>query len=155
MKLRRFPLFLAIACLLLTLTSCGTVRRAGKDLGVVAVSPVLVLYGGGTDALATSHEVREGLDGNGITEALAFVPAFLFHTVKHTLWVCVHAIDFFMFPFYGLGELHPYGDEVKPLDIYTGTIFDKESDREGHTTGTDPASGEQIESTPAPANAGR
>jgi hypothetical protein len=154
LNLRRLTSLLAIALLLTVVTSCGTIRRAGKDLGVVVASPVLILYGGGTDALATSHDVREGLDGNGITEATAFVPAFLFHTVKHAVWVVVHALDFLMFPFYGLGELHPYGDEVKPLDIYTGTIFDKESD-ERRPGATDPGSGELVEAPPAEATSGR
>ena len=36
-----------------------------------------------------------------------------------------------------MADLHPYGPEIKPLDIYTGTIFDYESDSEDDSAGAD------------------
>ena len=125
MDLRRIAGF-AFLALLFILPSCGTFNRAGKDLGIVATSPFVILYGAGVDGLSTAKEAREGTKGGAATEVLVFVPAALFHGVKHTLYVVLHAFDFFLFPLYGLAELHPYGPEVEPLDYYTGTPFDKE-----------------------------
>ena len=43
--------------------------------------------------------------------------------------------------FYGAAELHPSGPEVKPLDIYQGTWFDKWASPKKSTDGD---SGEQV-----------
>ena len=143
-----------VASLALLLTSCGTARRAGKDLGVVAVSPALVLYGGFTDAYTTAKEVRNGLGGGPVVEVITMIPAAVVHTVKHAIYVVFHAVDFVLFPVYGAAELHPYGPEIEPLDYYTGTIFDKETKR----SATDASSGEASSGTlseSTPPNMGR
>lgn len=142
MKLRNAPLFAFLALLLAGLSACGTMRRAGKDLGVVVISPILIPYAGGTDTVATSQEVKNGLGGSAATEVLAFIPAFVFHTVKHALYTVIHAVDFCFFPIYGLADLHPYGPEIEPLDYYQNTWFDESKDDK--QKGTDAQSGESA-----------
>jgi predicted small secreted protein len=132
----------AIVFLALSLTSCGTARRAGKDLFLGIGTPVLMLYGGGTDAAATAQEVEAGLGGSAATEFFATVVSFPFHAIKHGFYGLVHAADFFLFPIYGLAELHPYGPDIEPLDYYTGTWFDRSDDETG--TGTDAETGEPL-----------
>lgn len=126
MKLKNPLLVASFALLALGLSSCGTMCRAGKDLGVVVTSPALVLYAASTDAASTAQEVRKGLDGGPAAEVISFVPAFFFHGLKHVFYVFVHAGDFFLTPVWGLAELHPYGPEIKPLDYYKNTWFDRE-----------------------------
>lgn len=140
MNLRTSCVLAFVAFLVLSLSSCGTVRRAGKDLGVVAVSPALVLYGGFTDGYTTAREVRTGLGGGPIVEVITMIPASIFHTVKHAIYIVFHAVDFVLFPVYGAAELHPYGPEIKPLDYYTGTFFDQEPKK----SATDASSGEEA-----------
>lgn len=125
MKLKNPLLVASFALLMLCLSGCNTMRRAGKDLGVVVTSPVLVLYAASTDAASTSQEVRKGLDGGPAAEVISFVPAFFFHGIKHVFYVLVHAGDFFLTPVWGLAELHPYGPEITPLDYYQNTWFDR------------------------------
>lgn len=139
MNARKLTILTLIAFLGLSLTSCGTARRAGKDAAVTLLSPGIILYGGGVDGFTSAQEVREGLGGGVFTEVLTLPPAFAIHAVKHTFIVAAHAVDFVLSPVYGVAELHPYGPEVEPLDYYTGTIFDKE---EGGASGTDAQSGE-------------
>ncbi len=137
MNLRK-PTFLALtAVFALTLASCGTMRRAGKDAGVVLFSPIIIPYGGFTDGFNGAQGVRKGLDGTGATEVLALPFTTTYHLVKHTLWAVIHLVDFVVFPIYGAAELHPNGPEIEPLDSYTGTIFDSNSAK-----ATDPESGE-------------
>lgn len=140
MNLRKITT-IAIVFLALSLSSCGTVRRAGKDLFLGIGTPVLMIYGGGTDAAATAGEVKDGLGGSAATEFLATVFSFPFHAIKHGFYGLVHVGDFFLFPIYGVAELHPYGPEIEPLDYYTGTWFDKNEDDDGGS-GTDAESGE-------------
>lgn len=125
--------------LALTLASCGTARRAGKDLFIAVATPLNMIYGGGTDAVATADGVRSGLEGGVPTQVLATIPAFFYHAIKHGILGVVHAVDFVLFPVYGVAELHPYGPEVEPLDYYTGTWFDTDGD----DSGVDADSGER------------
>ncbi|MEO6593881.1 MAG: hypothetical protein ABIP94_03915 [Planctomycetota bacterium] len=122
------------------LTSCGTVRRAGKDLFLGIGTPVLAIYGGSTDGVVSAKSVRSGLDSGPAVEVLAFPFTFAYHAFEHTIYGIVHLLDFFAFPFYGLAELAPNGPKITPLDFYTGTWFDRPSDR----SGTDAQTGEQI-----------
>lgn len=131
----------AIFTLVLVLTSCGTVRRAAKDVFLGVGTPVLMLYGGATDSVATASDVKGGLGGAAATEFVATVVSFPFHAIKHGFYGLIHVGDFFLFPVYGFAELHPYGPEVEPLDYYTGTWFDKDSDGTDDS-GTDAESGE-------------
>lgn len=138
MNPRKVGIVALFAALCLVLSSCGTARRAGKDLGITVASPFVVLYGGGTDAYTTAREARTGSDSGTMTEVLVMVPAFVWHTFKHAIYCVIHAVDFCVFPVYGLAELHPTGPEIVPLDYYTGTIFDEEP----KSSSTDPSSGE-------------
>lgn len=128
------------ALLAMTLTSCGTMRRAGKDLMLGVGTPVLMVYGGATDGYTSAQSVRTGLDSGAAVEVLAFPFTFAYHALEHGIYGIVHIVDFFFFPFYGAAEVHPYGPEIKPLDFYQGTWFDKQSDK----SGTDAESGEMV-----------
>lgn len=143
MNARKLTFLTLVAFLGLSLASCGTARRAGKDLSVSVLSPGIILYGGGVDGFTSAQEVREGLGGGVFTEVLTLPPAFVVHAVKHTFICAAHAVDFVLSPIYGVAELHPYGPEVEPLDYYTGTIFDKEAG----SSGTDAQSGEAARPT--------
>ena len=139
MNLRKFST-IAIVFLALILASCGTFRRAGKDLVLGVGTPVLMLYGGGTDAAASASEVKGGLGGSAATEFFTTVISFPFQALKHGFYGVIHIGDFFLFPIYGLAELHPYGPDIEPLDYYNGTWFDVDEDAQN--SGTDAESGE-------------
>ena len=139
MKLRNF-INTAILFSALFLASCGATRRAGKDLTMVVLSPGLVLYGGGSDAAATATDMRTGMGAGAGTEVLVMPIAFVFHAVKHAIYAGVHAVDFVLYPFYGAADLNPYGPDIEPLDIYTGTWFDETDSSD--SSGTDADSGE-------------
>ena len=126
--------------LALALSSCGTTRRAGKDLGIVVVSPVLIPYAGFTDGFTAASDFSEGVDGGGVYQVLALPFTSTWHLLRHTFCVMIHAVDFIVFPVYGAAELHPYGPEIEPLDYYTGTMFDREK-----KSGTDAETGEPVE----------
>lgn len=132
---------LTVIVVVSSLTSCGTMRRLGKDLTVTVASPVIALYGGATDGYASAVNVREGFGENAGVEVLALPFTFVYHTIKHALYCGYHAFDALLFPAYGLAELNDYGPEVEPLDIYMGTWFDNDGD---DPSGTDPESGESV-----------
>ncbi|MFM1871874.1 MAG: hypothetical protein RL398_1296 [Planctomycetota bacterium] len=126
---------LAVSLLATTLVSCGTARRAGKDIMLGVGTPVLMLYGGATDGYTTAREVREGMDGSGVIEVVAFPFTFTYNAVKHGVYGLIHLVDLPLCLLYGPAELHPHGPEIEPLDFYQGTMFDK-------TSSTDAESGE-------------
>lgn len=140
MSLRKASLA-TFAVLALSLTSCGSLRRAGKDLLITATSPVVILYGAATDSVATTDQARDALGGGPVMQTITLPFAFLWRGLVHTLYCGAHAVDFFFFPIYGIADLHPYGPEIKPLDFYSGTIFDKAED--SGKSGTDAQSGEE------------
>eukprot|EP00904_Undaria_pinnatifida_P001939 jgi/Undpi1/11746/HiC_scaffold_37.g14041.m1 len=115
-------------------------RRLGKDLTVLVGTPAIAVYGGATDGFATAQDVRNGMESSGVTEVIVFPFAFAYHTVKHAVYCLAHGVDAIGCLFYWPAELHPYGPEVQPLDIYTGTWFDKDPNEAG--SGTDAESGE-------------
>ena len=141
-------------------TSCGSMRRLGKDVFIGIASVPLIVYGGATDGWIDSETVFDNYQQDDRasmlpvpivdkpTRLLSFIVfpiTFLFEAGKHTYYWARHVFDILLFPFYGLAELHPYGPAVEPLDIYTGTWFDKKSDRQhtdaqtGAMTGGEPA----------------
>ena len=127
----------SVLLLVAALSSCGAMRRFGKDVGLAVLSPAVILYAAGTDAYESAESYSEGSDYGAATQVLWTIPSYLYHGVKHTAYAFVHVLDAFMLPVYGLADLHPDVD-VEPLQIYTGTWFDTdESD-----SGTDPESGE-------------
>jgi hypothetical protein len=131
------------AILALTLASCGTLNRAGKDLFLGVGTPVLILYGGSVDGWESAKAAREGMDSGGAFEVLAFPFTFLYHGFEHTIYGVAHIIDLPLCLFYGLAEIGGVMPEVKPLDIYTGTVFDKWAGS-GQSSGTDAETGEMV-----------
>jgi hypothetical protein len=139
-----------------TLASCGTVSRAAKDLVLGVGTPVLMVYGGATDGATSAQRVRTGLDSGGGVEVLAFPFTFFYHALEHGIYGIVHLVDLPLCLFYGAAELHPYGPEIKPLDIYQGTWFDTWYEDSKKGSSTDAESGEMMPaatpaSAPAPA----
>ena len=110
---------------------------------MTAMTPVMVIYGGGTDGFQSAKDVRGGTGTLGVTEVVVMPFTFLFQGIKHLFFGVVHALDFFLFPVYGAAELAPYGRDVEPLDIYTGTWFDSSKEETApQEAGTDAESGE-------------
>ena len=132
------------ALLALTLSSCGSVNRAGKDLMLGVGTPVLMFYGGATDGYTSAKNVRTCMDSGAAVEVLAFPFTFAYHAVEHFIYGVVHIVDFCLFPFYGLYELHPATPAVMPLDIYQGTWFDRWAEENARRQGTDAESGERV-----------
>ena len=132
------------ALLALTLASCGTLNRAGKDLMLGVGTPVLMIYGGATDGYESSQAVRDGLGSGSPVQVLAFPFTFAYHAVEHFVYGVTHLVDLPLCLFYGAAELHPYGPEVMPLDIYQGTWFDDWAADRMAKQGTDAESGEMI-----------
>jgi hypothetical protein len=131
-----------------TLASCGTLNRAGKDLVLGVGTPILMIYGGATDGATSAQTVRSGLDSGSAVEVLAFPFTFLYHAFEHGIYGCVHLVDLPLCLFYGAAEIHPYGPEIRPLDIYQGTIFDKWAEQ-GRRKSTDAESGEMVPASSA------
>ncbi|MBI4878565.1 MAG: hypothetical protein HY812_02755 [Planctomycetes bacterium] len=101
------------ALLLVFLTGCGSTRRVGKDLAVVATAPATILLGG----------LHEGLDwGDEACEPVAplmLSPLLIpLHMVKHAVYTAVHALDVVWAPFYLLAAIDPQND-LAPLEIYS------------------------------------
>ena len=139
----RTALLSVSALLATTLASCGTLNRAGKDLVLGVGTPVLMIYGGATDGATSAQNVREGLGSGSAVEVLAFPFTFAYHAFEHGIYGIVHLVDLPLCLLYGPAELHPYGPEIKPLDIYQGTWFDKWAEKK---QGTDAESGEMVAS---------
>ena len=129
----------------MTLTSCGTLNRAGKDLMLGVGTPVLMIYGGATDGLTKSQSVRDGMGSGAAVQVAAFPFTFFYHAIEHGIYGIVHLVDLPFCLFYGPAELHPAGPEVMPLDIYQGTWFDSWA-KPGSKAGTDAESGEMVPS---------
>ncbi len=141
MNLRKVTLVACTLLLAVLFASCGTMRRFGKDVGVVVTSPLLIPYAAGTDAASSAQGMSKGLGGSAAGEVIWTVPAFFFHVVKHTFFVAVHGVDILLTPVWGLAELHPSGPEIQPLDYYQNTWFDKKSSDQDRAV-TDAQSGE-------------
>lgn len=135
----RKALISVFALAAMTLTSCGTIKRAGKDIFLGAATPVLMLYGGATDGMATSQNVREGMGSGGTVQVISFPFTFFYHAIEHGIYGLTHLVDLPLCAVYGPAELLPGGPKIEPLDIYQGTWFDSSSS-------TDAESGELISS---------
>lgn len=140
----RKSLLTVSALLATTLTSCGTLNRAGKDLMLGVGTPILMIYGGATDGASSAQNVRKGLESGAPVEVLAFPFTFAYHAFEHFIYGVVHIIDLPMCLFYGAAEIAPYGPEIKPLDIYQGTWFDDWADNHSKKKGTDAETGEPV-----------
>jgi hypothetical protein len=107
--------------ILLGAQSCGTVRRGAKDLLITVTSPVVILYGAGTDGAIDSKNIQTGMEASDGLAVVAFPFAFAWRLIDHTFCCALHVLDFCATPFYALAELHPDTD-IQPLMIYRGWI---------------------------------
>jgi predicted small secreted protein len=115
-----------LAAVVLSLTSCNTMRRLGKDLyvagpGLVTVVPMAACADSYRDATAT----QKGYETGGVTQVLSFPLFLIWNTVKHLGYWGVHVIDIPLNVFYGISEASSFGPEIEPLDYYQSTWFDK------------------------------
>ena len=118
-----------LGAFLFSSTSCGTVRRAAKDALITVGSPVVILYGAGTDGAADARNIQKGLEAGDGVSVLAFPFTFLYRAVDHGLSCLLHAGDLLVSPIYGIAELGGHPDtEIKPLMIYKGTWLDEEEE---------------------------
>jgi predicted small secreted protein len=139
LSLRKAALALSLSAL--SLASCDSMRRVGKDITITALSPAVILYGAATDAVGTTQQAREALGGGSVMQTVTLPFAFLWRGVVHTLYCGAHFCDIFLLPIYGVADLHPYGPEIKPLDFYNGTWFDQKGDQD--RSAMDAQSGEE------------
>ncbi|MFY9345192.1 MAG: hypothetical protein WAT39_22070 [Planctomycetota bacterium] len=114
------------AATLVSLSACGTAKRFGKDAFIVVGCPVIIPYAAANDAVESSMSIGKGLGGGAAVEVITLPFTFFYHTIEHSLYTVVHALDGCCFPLYGCAEISPFGPEIKPLDFYNGTWFDKE-----------------------------
>ena len=116
-----------LLCIALTaiLVGCGTLNRFGKDLYVVAASPVLIPYHAATDGYESATWVRDEVGGGTATQVVLMPYTFVGHLYKHLFYTVVHGVDAFFVPVHGLAELNPDGPEIKPLPYYDDTPFDR------------------------------
>ena len=138
----RTALLSVSALLATTLTSCGTLNRAGKDAFLGIGTPILMIYGGATDGYTSAKNVRTGMDSGASVEVLAFPFTFTYHAIEHGIYGIIHILDFPFCLLYGAAELHPYGPEIMPLDFYQGTVFDTWAKK--GKKGTDAETGEMV-----------
>ena len=119
-------------------------NRAGKDIMLGVATPALMIYGGVTDGMQTSQNIRTGLGSGATVEVLSLPFTFGYHAIEHAIYGVTHLVDLPMCVLYAAAEVFPAGPEVKPLDIYQGTWFDSPV---GHSyASTDAESGEVVSS---------
>ncbi len=156
MNLRKLT-FLVLVPSLLALSSCGAMRRLGKDvvIGAGTIIPVVPLYGGATDGMAAATGAREGYGGGAFTEVVTIPFTFTYNFLKHAVYGCAHILDIPLFVVYGPADLNPYAPDIEPLHYYDMPLFDGKDADHGES-GTDADSGEKIEadSATAPETAG-
>ncbi|MCB9877312.1 MAG: hypothetical protein H6835_06890 [Planctomycetes bacterium] len=120
------PSRIATVLLSLCLGACGTLNRAGKDLAIGVASPVLMLWNGASDGVATAGMVRESAGAGWVVQAAVTPFTCVFHVIEHGCYGLVHVVDLPLCVVYGAAsQLYPAGHEVEPLDIYQGTWFDR------------------------------
>ena len=140
MNLRQAALS-TFAVLALSLSSCDSLRRVGKDITVSVLSPGIIFYGAATDAVSTTAQAREALGGGSVMQTITLPFAFLWRAVVHTLYCGAHLVDIVLFPAYLAADLNPNGPKIEPLDFYQGTWFDKDPNA---PSATDAQSGEEV-----------
>ncbi len=133
--MKKHLLFALLGSLVMMAASCGTARRAGKDLLITAASPGIILYGAGTDGASDAANIQKGFDSGDATQVVFFPFTFTYRLFDHTISCALHALDFVATPFYGLAELNPNGPKIEPLQIYQGTFFDEQPEKGDVETG--------------------
>ena len=110
MKARTVTLSLC-AVLALLLSGCGSLKRAGKDLAIVATCPVTI-------PLASLYESLDWGPETGSAQAVWVAPvAFTGRLVKHAAFTTAYAADLFAAPFYLLASIDPKND-LEPINLY-------------------------------------
>ncbi|MEE2886057.1 MAG: hypothetical protein VX951_01385 [Planctomycetota bacterium] len=137
MKLGKVLIVTVLTALVFSATSCGTLRRLGKDAYITVISPVLVPAAAAADSYRDATATREGYQTGAVTEVLSFPLFFMWNTVKHAGYCFVHLVDIPLNLGYGVSELMELGPEIVPIDYYQNTWFDEQA-----SGGTNAESGE-------------
>lgn len=96
-------------------TGCGSLHRAGKDIAIIATSPITVPLRGVYDALAWENYAE-----------YPATPVFLspvsipLHVAKHVGYTAIYAADLVFSPIYLLASIDPDND-LDPINLYTLT----------------------------------
>ncbi len=129
MKLKAiFLSSLVASCLLLG--SCGSNLRLLKDGYITIISPVMIPMAASSDAYTGATDIREGYQSGAWTEIVVFPALFVWHAVKHSCVVGVHAVDMVFYPLYGLSEASNLGPDIEPIDYYGNTWVDRLYERQ-------------------------
>ena len=119
-----------LGSLLLCMTSCGTLRRVGKNALITVSSPYVIIHGASTDGVADAQNIQKGFGASDWVQHVVLPLTFAFRFVDHTISTCVYAGDILFTPLYALAEIHP-DTVIKPLSIYQGTPFGPWPDNQG------------------------
>jgi hypothetical protein len=115
----------SLVVLCLVFSGCGSSLRFVKDNYITVISPVMIPMAASSDAYRGAQDIRNGYQSGAWTEVMVFPVLWVWHAVKHTCYVGVHAVDILFYPFYGISELSSLGPEIKPIDYYGNTWVDE------------------------------
>lgn len=114
MKARLTSSVILLAALLI-LSGCGSLKRVGADLAVVATSPLTVPLSATYDALDWGEELE------GSPAPVLLMPFnWPLHVIKHFSYTTIYFADLFASPFYLLASITPQND-LSPIGIYSLT----------------------------------
>ena len=111
MRSRLAPMLL-LALITPSFLGCYAARRAGKDLAVVATSPVTIPLNGVYEALEESPDTGQAAP---FEWGAVNVP---FKLVEHSFYTVAYGVDLLLSPFYLAASVNPWND-LPELDYYT------------------------------------
>ena len=82
MKLSKVISVIVLVLLIVSASSCGTLRRVTKNAVIGASSAALVLVAASADSYRDATATREGYQTGAVTEVLSFPLFFLWNAVK-------------------------------------------------------------------------
>ena len=114
--MKAFTTCLPLLLALLPLSAgCGSLKRAGKDLAVIATSPATIPLRGVYDALAWENYAEYPA-----TPVFLSPIAIPLHVAKHAGYTAIHVLDLAFSPLYLLASIDPDND-LDPINLYTLT----------------------------------
>lgn len=108
----RLAWFSTLLFVALVLPACSSLKRAGKDLAVVATAPATIPLRGVYDAL----EWEEYAEFPSAPVFLSPVAVPL-HLLKHAGYTCIYALDLCFSPIYLLASIDP-DNGLNSIDLY-------------------------------------
>lgn len=108
----RVMTLVVVGLVALTIGGCNSVRRAGKDLAVVATSPVTIPLNSVYEALEESPDTG---DASPFELGPVNVP---FKFVEHAFYTVAYGVDLLLSPLYLAAAFNPNND-LPELNYYT------------------------------------